>query len=388
MLPKRTTSLIHASRTKFAPAAILLIGIAAIALYGQAGQDSVTGGSPILKSKSSPSTEQPQSRIKVTAPIVTAPVIVQDSSGQYVYDLQEKDFKVFDEGTPQTITRVEAAMDPVSVVIVVQASDSTAPLLDQIRPLGSVFSGLMLGDKGEAAVIFYSDRVQLAQDFSNDPEKLKKTFGEVASTGKGQHLNDALARAINMLGQRPNAGRRLIVVFSDTSDHGSNTSADEIVRLATHDEVTIYGLGFSGFEALMKKRPGYQAPNPINQAGARPSPPGVVATPTVLDNIYNTPIPAGSIAEAAGEEVRSTVLHNHLESYADYTGGVFYSHWKGHKLQDQLSAISKEIQSQYELAYAPNDFGQTGFHRIEIQVDRPGVTIRTRAGYFVPEKKP
>lgn len=361
---------------------LLAVAVTAVA------QDSVTGGSPVLPSKPQPDpTDDQTTRIRVTSPIVTTPVVVIDRGGQYVYDLQQKDFTVLDDDAPQKILQVEPAINPVAAVLVIQTSKSTAPLLDQVEPIGSLFSGLLLGEKGEAAVIFYSDRVQVAQDFSNDSAQLKKTLNFMVPNGSGQRLNDALARAINMLAQRPSGQRRVVVVFSDTSDHGSSTKTDEVVRLALNNGVAIYGLGFNAAESLLKKKPEYQQPDAATRAGARPSPPGVVATETVQSQIYNYPISPGPILEGAGETVRSTLLHNKLEAYAGYTGGLFYSHWSGTKLQDQIGQIAQEIQSEYELSYVPNTLDRTGFHSIEVQVNRPEVKVRTRTGYYVGEKK-
>ena len=96
----------------------------------------------------------------------------------------------------------------------------------------------------------------------------------------------------------------------------------------------------------------------------------------------------GRAAGLLSKGVRSTLASSLLEFYAGYTGGVFHSHWSKTALQEQLSKIASEVHSQYELAYVPDTLSQTGFHRIEVQVKRPGVKVRTRAGYFYPEKTP
>jgi hypothetical protein len=77
-----------------------------------------------------------------------------------------------------------------------------------------------------------------------------------------------------------------------------------------------------------------------------------------------------------------------LEFYAGYTGGVFYSHWSKKKVEEQLAHIATEIHSQYELAYVPDTVAQSGFHHIEVQVRRPGVRVRARAGYFYQPLNP
>ena len=86
--------------------------------------------------------------------------------------------------------------------------------------------------------------------------------------------------------------------------------------------------------------------------------------------------------------MRSELAKNLLQSYAGYTGGVFYSHWSKTAIQNQLDRISSEVRSQYEIAYVPSTLNQTGFHRIEVRVHQPGMKVRARAGYFNGEAKP
>ena len=157
---------------------------------------------------------------------------------------------------------------------------------------------------------------------------------------------------------------------------------EEVVRQATSVEVTVYGLGFNPAEELLARKPEPPPPSPLDTNVTRPLPPGTVPTPTNSQNVYGTYVPVVPILIATGEIIRSAVASSSLEYYSGYTGGVFYSHWSKKALEDQLTRIASEIHSQYELAYVPDTLNQPGFHRIEVQVRRPGVTVRARAGYF------
>jgi VWFA-related protein len=386
------------SRCGFAvPAALAVL----IALAGElaapspaSAQDGVTGENPVFsKPKDQPPPdlkrqEAEAAKIKVQSPLVTTPVTVYDTAGQLVYDLDEKDFQILDNGVPQRIDRFEPATDPVAAVIVIETNDAVAPLLPQVQPLGSLFSSLLLGPNGAAAVLFYDDQVRVAQDFSNDADQLAATLKGVNAHGGEARLNDALSRAVTMLEKRPRNERRVIVAFSDGYDRGSESRQDEVIRRATSSEVTIYGLGFNPGEALLKQKPQDQAPSPLDTNVTRPLPPGTVPTPTNSERVYGTPIPVVPIMIATGQIIRSALASSLLEFYAGYTGGVYFSHWSKTALQEQLSRIASEIQSQYELAYAPDTLNQSGFHRIQVEVRRPGMRVRARAGYFYPPKEP
>jgi VWFA-related protein len=326
--------------------------------------------------------------IRVQSALVTTPVTAVDSSGEYVFDLSEEDFRVLDNGVPQRLERFEPAVRPLAAVILVQTNHAVAPLLDQVRPLGPMFSGLLLGPQGQAAVLAYDDRVRVMQDFSSDGDQLKATLQNLTPRGDLARLNDALSRGIALLEKRPKTERRVIVIFSNGSDRGSETEREEVVRRATGAEVTIYGLGFSRARLLLSKKPELPAPGPLDANVTRPLPPGTVPTPSTSVHVYDAPVPVVDILVATGQIIRSSLASNLLEFYAGYTGGVFYSHWSKKKVEEQLARIAAEIHSQYELAYVPDTVAQSGFHRIQVQVRRPGVRVRARAGYFYQPLNP
>ena len=137
---------------------------------------------------------------------MTAPVTVINSKGDYVFDLQEKDFEVLDNGVRQKIEQFSLEQRPLAAVIVVEANSTSEPLLGEVRPLGPVFSSLMLGPQGQAAVVTYGDQMRTVQDFTQNGDELETALRHVEARGGSQHLNDALARAIVMLAE-PAEGR-------------------------------------------------------------------------------------------------------------------------------------------------------------------------------------
>jgi VWFA-related protein len=372
------------------------LGLSTLSTSPLRAQDDVTGGRPVFskpKPKNQPTTPESgppkqETVIPVRSNLVTTPVAVIDRSGQFIYDLKENEFEILDNGVKQHIQNFDTEMRPLALVIVIETNRDTAALLDQVHPLASMFSSLLVGKQGEAAVIFYNDRVTVGQDFTNDADRLAATFRDFTARGDGARLNDALWRAVSLLESRPKAERRVIVAFSDGYDAGSQTGKEEVVRRATSSEVAIYGLGFSPFKERLERKPELEGPTPLDTNVALPTPPNTIPTPSRSTNEYQTPVPVIPIMVASGEVIRSALAKSSLEYYAGYTGGVFYSHWSDKKLQDQLNRIATEIQSQYELAYVPDTMGTPGFHRIEVRVQRPGVKVRARAGYFSPGKTP
>lgn len=370
----------------------LLVLVCGVLLMSSArAQEGVAGDNPIItkpKKELTPDPKKEAPPIRVESNVVNAPVTVLDSSGNFVFDLDEKDFKIFDNGVPQRLERFGMEQQALALVIVVETNEAMGPFLEQVRPLAPLFSDLMLGAQGKAAVVTYGERVKLAQDFTSDSAQLDATLIQLKARGTSTRLNDALARAITLLEERPREERRIVVAFSDGVDRESETTKEDIVHRATNAEVTIYGLGVSPAKQLLARQP--KAPpsnNPLDTNVARPPTPNMPQTPARNADIYDNPVPGVDILLATGELIRSALASNLLEFYAGYTGGVFYSHWSK-ALQPEVNKIASEINSQYDLAYVPDTLSQPGFHRIEVQVKRRGVKVRTRAGYFYQPRNP
>jgi len=357
-------------------------------------EEGVAGDNPVA---SKPKQAQPvdaksvknKALIRVQANLVTAPVTVINSNGDFVFDLKEKDFEVLDNDVPQHIEQFSLELHALAAVIVVETNSTSGPLLDEVRPLGPVFSGLMLGPEGKAGVVTYGDQIRVVQDFSQESGKLESALRGLEARGSSVHLNDALACAIAMLEDRPKEERRVIVVFSDGHDLGSETRKEEVVQRAVNAGITIYGVGFSPSRALLGRQAKAPEITAMDASMARPVPPGSALTPTTEMNTYDVPtLPVVPLLLATGEMVRSTIAKSALEFYAGRTGGVCYSHWSKKAVQDELNRIANEIQSQYEIAYVPHAPSGNGFHRIEVRVDRGGVKVRTRPGYFAGDTNP
>ena len=70
------------------------------------------------------------------------------------------------------------------------------------------------------------------------------------------------------------------------------------------------------------------------------------------------------------------------EAFSYFTGGRVYSFASEKGLERAITDIGKDLNSQYLLSYNPNDKNEPGFHNIKVIVDRPGLVIRTRPGYW------
>ena len=145
----------------------------------------------------------PQQPIRVKVQVVSAPVVVRDAKGEMVTDLDELNFKIFDNGVQQRIEHFDMGGDALSVVLLVETSSRVAVLLPAIRKAGIVFTQSILGDNGEGAVIGFGNEVRLVQPFTTNHDKIDKSIAKLTDDGSGSHLFDAMTQAVEMLSKRP-----------------------------------------------------------------------------------------------------------------------------------------------------------------------------------------
>jgi VWFA-related protein len=321
--------------------------------------------------------------IQTNVHYVTTPVTVFDSSGQFVYDLDKEEFKVYDNGQLQDIKQFDSEMRKLSLVIVVETNDTTVPFLESVKALGTMFSDLVMGPQGEVAVLTYSDHVERALDFTTNGDKLDTVLRGLHGRGGGMHLDDAVAMALSMLDHRPKEDRKVAIIFSDGFNLGSQTKRSEIVKRAMNSDITLYGLGFSPVKGLWDKPAKDPAPDLVAESVGRTMGPNQPATPTYQENAWDTAdIPIMSILLGLGEEAKKPIFKSSLQYFARYSGGTYFQKWGKDTVQEALNRIATEIHSQYELAYSPSNATEVGFHKIEVQVRRPGAKVRARAGWF------
>lgn len=389
MCRKRRSFFYGANSRLISLLAVLLVG-ASFALAqsgpGKTGSAAQSSGSPPSAKYKKGDTAAP-AQIRIQSNLVTAPVTVTNKvTGEFVYGLKKSDFEILDNGKPQHITEFSREPNKVAVVILIQNNEAVAPLLNEIKQLAPMFSQLMLGPKGEAAVITFSSTIKVDQTFSSSEATLDKTLHAIKVGGTKARLNDALMQAMNLLSERPKTERRVILAFSSGNNSGSQTSKTEVIRRATSAEVEIYGLGLSLSKSYLDrdKQPMNLPTNPENENVALPGGPGRPNTPSSSMGTFGATVPATGAIKAAMRGVPGIVFSNAVETYARYTGGKFYSQWSSTGLQVHLSAIAADVHSQYLLAYVPNNLSELGFHRLEVKVVRDGkkVKVRTRRGYF------
>ncbi len=333
-----------------------------------------------------PRPEAPGYRVRVKVELVAAPVVVRDPQGEFVYDIRRDEVEVYDNGLPQQLSAFELASAPVSLVLLINTSQRVAPLLERVQPSGILFSSYVMGQNGEAAVITFDDEITVRQEFSGDVDKLVKTVSQVRAGGSKARLADALDQAVALLVERPQGRRGVIVAVSEARDDGSEVPMGVPLRSAQLAGISIYTITLNRSEAIWRRRPEETPVKPSPYPpGVSPMPPlpGQVQTPTTEAQRQQGGADILGAVKTLVTTLKDTVGQNVLEVYAQGSGGQNFNPLSREEFEAAINLIGQDLHNQYLVSYRPSNRDQEGFHRLEVRVNRPGVRVRTRSGYYV-----
>jgi VWFA-related protein len=286
--------------------------------------------------------------IRLDTDLVAVDVTATDKNGNYVRDLREDEFQLFEDGKPRKIdffnvTDESSLSRPLAVVFALDTSGSLKPEETvTLRDAALKFTELMKGDSVFAALVF-NYKVKVLQDFTSNVRKIERAFEKIDRFEGSTRIYDAIDRAIVLLDRkapRVRKGRpvrRVVVVISDGFDSSSIIDRKEMVLRANHAGVTVYSITLPSYMLSATR-----------------------STERVI-----TPLDATRVVTATGG----------LDFAAD-----------ADDFTPVFKALAEEIRSSYALAYYP-DWRDGRFHELRVKTSRPGVQLRVnRNGYLAPSK--
>lgn len=267
---------------------------------------------------------------------------VRDRRGRAVEGLTKDAFTLTEDGVPQTITHFTPARGPLTVALLIDASNSMnlGGKIEMARKAAVDFIDSVQRDDRLILQPFNDDLLR-PQEPSSDRARLKQTVEAIVARG-GTALYDALYRtADRMTGLE---GQRAIVLLSDGRDQaltenepGSLHLFEEALEKVNRSEVAVYAIGL-----------GHHLETEMDLAGERS-------------------------------------LREILETLARQTGGRFYEPERPGQLSAVYKEIAADLKSQYALGYTSTNRARDGRWRsILLQLRDPALLVRARSGYYAP----
>jgi len=248
-----------------------------------------------------------------------------DKKGEFIADLQQNEFKIFENDKEQRIIDFYAETRAITMAILIDTSGSMRDKIREVHDAAGAFVDT-IRDIDNALIIDFDDNVFLIQDLTNDHEALKEAITSTEPLG-ATSLYDALHAAYRKIGQID--GRKAVILLSDGEDTSSQFGFKRVLNEAKTNNTIVYTIGVGG----------------------------------------------GSIDK------------NVMEEFAQNTGGKAFFVSKAADLADVYQRIADELGKQYYLTYSTDNETWDGhWIKIRVESERPGVKVRARKGYFAVRK--
>ncbi len=324
----------------------------------------------------------PTSTIRTQVNEITTPVTVVDKKGNFILDLQEKEFHVFDNGAEQHINRWGLDDHPLALALVVENSSHVDMMAREIRSNGIVVAETLMAEDGVATVIGAGDTAEVRQPFTSNHDAVEKAVEGIRFADDDMHLYDAMLEGALLLEKQPDTSHRVLLVISEAQDDGSKHRLENVLQVVQRANISIYTIGLSSTAADLRDDPVKDAAG--EEGEPENIPPG--ADPTERPGVPEGVDGGGNLLALAVFLVQRVthIRKSHAMGAAvAFTGGAYYHPFKDRNIQADLARIADELHSQYVLSYQLQGQAQPGVHQIEVRVSRPHVVVRARLGYYL-----
>ena len=293
---------------------VCLVAMAASA--GLAGRAAADGQQPVFRSG---------------ARTVALYVTVTDETKRLVPNLTRDDFEIYDNKKLVDITLFDNEIRPITVSVMLDTSASMTLALDLLKAAAEQFVIRLLPDD-RAKVGAFNDKIQLLPGgpFIGDRDELIAILKNELQFGNPTRLWDAVGYSLEEL--QGIDGRRVVLVFTDGDDTGSQTGRGNVLKQAQQQETMVYAIGLQS-------------------------------------DYFN------------GQYRVRTKPDRGLKGLAEETGGGYFELKKTSELSSTFTRVAQELHSQYLMGFSPEVLDGKE-HKIEVRVKQPGMNVRARRSYI------
>ena len=286
-----------------------------------------------------------QQTFRVSVDAVRVDVLVTDGN-RPVGGLQPIDFELRDSGVVQRLESVSFEDVPLSVMLALDASSSVrGKPLEDLKQAGLAIAGLLRPDD-RAALLRFSEEIDLPSQWTADHQELARAIERTQASGSTA-LHDAAYAALTL--RDPQAGRLLVLMFSDGDDTASWLSGRSVIDAARRSDAVVYSVGLR--------------PAPVRKLG------------------YLVDFRSGLQPEVP-RVVPPELTKSFLTALAEETGGKYFNTERSDRLRETFVQIVTEFRSRYLLTYIPTGVEAGGWHPIDVKLKiKKGTTI-ARRGYL------
>jgi VWFA-related protein len=315
------------------------------------------------KQQPAPPAPQPQQKLEKINPneiytlststnLVNVDVMVVDKNGNPIGSLGKKNFKLLDDGVPQTVSNFGTAEAPMTICMLIEFSNKWWGFLYLALQDGYNFLQF-IQPKDWVAVVSFDMKPDILQDFTQDRYEVRGALDRLRIPGFSEiNLYDALAFTIDRM--KDIQGRKAILVICTGIDTFSKLTYDQALKITKTSDAAIYPISILEF-----------------------------------------------VTVRYGDSIDSLQARNALNTIAQYSGGQAFFPRFEQELPSIYQQIAGQLRQQYSLGFVPTNPTRDGkFHKLKVElvddqgnllriIDQKGKQVKYRVvardGYYAPK---
>ncbi len=194
-------------------------------------------------------TEELPNSFKLDVALVNVDALVTDEDGKVLSGLKAENFRILDDGVPQTIESFAPTSAPITVVILMEASGAA---YGYFTAKGAEWaSGFLdhLDEKDWVALVTYDMRTTVRVDFTHQRYKVRDALSALGPTSFNEaNLYDALTETLEKLDGVK--GRKSILLLSTGNNSLSKATMDEVQKQLRRTDAVLFCVGLAEAEFL------------------------------------------------------------------------------------------------------------------------------------------
>jgi VWFA-related protein len=312
---------------------------------------------------------QEQPTFRTQSNVVLVPALVRDKTGEVVYGLQAKDF-IEDDGVPQNVHLDEAAeSEPVSLVVAVQCGRRADFELPRMHGLSAMLDPLLQQPGTKVAIVAFDSEVHAIENFTSNESVITGALTSLQPGDGGAAVLDAVNYSVKMLDGVPKDRKRVLLLISETRDHGSHSAnIDDVIKAIGNSNTVVYTLAFSPSKSnVLDTLKGNNNPD------LHPEQTEVHEGPDLLAPLM-----------LAAQAMRK----NTAKAIASQSGGEYQMFDSAKGFDARMNQFSNHLHSRYLLSFQPSQ-PHPGLHQLSVRLKEPGgATVLARTSYWANESQP
>jgi len=211
----------------------------------------------------------------------------------------------------------------------------------------------------KVAVVTFDSQVQALHDFTGNANRITQDLKDLQPGDDGAAILDAVDYSVKLLEKAPQERQRVLLLISETRDHGSHTAKiDDVVAAIGQSNTVVYALAFS----------------------------------PALSNILDTGRGNNKAEMHNGVDfldlmlrVRQAMRKNIPSTIAAMTGGEYELFATRKKFEVRMNDFTNHLHSRYLLSVVPKN-PHPGLHQIRVRLREQGsATVLARTSYWAQE---